>query len=58
MRRIDMVKNKKMKNIKHAEILDKKRIKIVFQNNEEIVLSARIEGYAEDSGIYIEKDNI
>jgi len=42
MRRIDMVKNKKMKNIKHAEILDKKRIKIVFQNNEEIVLEARL----------------
>ncbi len=53
-----MVKNKKMKNIKHAEVLDKKRIKIVFQNNEEIILEAKIEGYAEDSGIYIAKDNV
>lgn len=57
-RRIDEVKNKKMKNIKFAEIIDKKRIKVVFNNNQEITLKAECEDYGYDSGIYIIKDNI
>ncbi|MFJ8247391.1 hypothetical protein [Peribacillus asahii] len=58
MRRIDMVKNMKMKNVKYITILDKKRLKIVFKNNEEIVILARGEDYGTDCGIYIEQDNI
>ena len=58
MRRIDKVKNRKMKNVKRVEILDKKRIKISFHNNDEIVLMANVEDYGYDVGIYIEKDNV
>lgn len=58
MRRIDEVKNKKMKNIKLIEVVDKKRIRIIFINNQEIVLKASCEDYGYDSGIYIEKDNV
>lgn len=58
MRRIDTVKNKKMKNVKHVQVLDKKRIKIVFNNGEEIVVKALGEDYGSDCGIYIEQDNI
>ena len=58
MRRIDEVKNKKMKNIKSILILDKKRIKITFNNNQEIVLCSEVEDYGYDSAIYMEKDNI
>lgn len=58
MRRIDQVKNKKMKNVQSVEILDKKRIKIVFKNNQEIILISNSEDYGYDSGIYFEKDNV
>lgn len=58
MRRIDNVKNKKMKNIKSILILDKKRIKITFNNNQEIILCSSVEDYGYDSAIYIEQDNI
>ena len=58
MRRIDNVKNKKMKNIKYAQVIDKKRLKIVFDNGAEIILKAECEDYGYDSGIYIEKDTI
>ena len=58
MRRIDNVKNKKMKNIKSILILDKKRIKITFNNNQEIILRSSPEDYGYDSAIYIEQDNI
>lgn len=57
MRRIDEVKNKKMKNVKFVEVVDKKRIRIVFTNNQEIILKAECEDYGYDTGIYIEKDN-
>lgn len=56
MRRIDEVKNNKMKNIKYVEVLDKKRIKIVFLNNQEIILVSKAEDYGYDTGIYLEKD--
>ena len=58
MRRFDEVKNKKMKNIKSILILDKKRIKITFNNNQEIVLCSECEDYGYDSSIYMEKENI
>jgi hypothetical protein len=58
LRRIDEVKNKKMKNIKFVEVLDKKSVRIVFNNNDEIVLKACAEDYGYDSGMYIEQDNI
>lgn len=57
MRRIDDVKNKKMKNVKFAEVVDKKRLRIVFNNSQEIIIKATCEDYGCDSGIYIEKDN-
>lgn len=57
MRRIDEVKNKKMKNIKLVEIIDKKRIKITFHNSQELTFISDIEDYGYDSGIYIEIDN-
>lgn len=56
MRRIDDVKSKKMKNIKEINILDKKRIQVIFNNNHEIVLLARAEYYGDDSGMYFEKE--
>lgn len=56
MRRIDQVKDKKMKNIKFAEVVDKKRIRIVFNNNQEIIIHAVVEDYGYDSGIYIEEE--
>lgn len=57
MRRIDQVKNKKMKNIKFIEVVDKKRLKVVFHNNQEIVLLSQSEDYGYDSGLYIEQEN-
>lgn len=57
MRRIDEVKSKKMKNVKYIEIIDKKRLKIIFNNNQEIIVKAVCEDYGYDSGIYLEKDN-
>jgi hypothetical protein len=57
LRRIDEVKNKKMKNVKFVKVIDKKRIKVVFNNNQEIILKANCEDYGYDSGLYIEKDN-
>lgn len=57
-RRIDEVKNRKMKNVKLVEVVDKKRIKIVFNNNQEITLKAECEDYGYDSGIYVEQDNV
>lgn len=57
MRRIDEVKNKKMKNVKFVQIVDKKRLRIVFNNNQEIVVRACSEDYGYDAGIYIEQDN-
>jgi hypothetical protein len=47
-----------MKNIKFAEVIDKMRLRIVFNNNAEIILKAEAEDYGYDSGIYIEKDTI
>ncbi|PYY28270.1 hypothetical protein [Paenibacillus illinoisensis] len=58
MRRIDQVKSKKAKNVQFVEFLDKQRLRIVFKNNQEIVLKAYAEDYGYDSGIYIEKDNV
>jgi len=58
VRRIDQAKNKKMKGIREAEILDKKRILIKFQNGHEIILKAITEDYGYDTGIYFEIDNI
>ena len=57
MRRIDDVKNRKMKNVKSVEVLDKKRVLIKFHNNHEIILKACCEDYGYDSGIYIEEEN-
>lgn len=57
MRRIDMVKNKTMRNVR-VQVLDKKRIKLTFSKNESIVLVAKNENYGTDSGIYIEVDNV
>lgn len=57
MRRIDDAKNKKMKNVKEVVVLDKKRIQIIFHNNQSITLISRCEDYGYDSGIYIEKEN-
>lgn len=53
MRRIDTVKNRKMKNIKHVEILHKDLLRVVFKNNCAIDLKVRLEDYGEDAGIYI-----
>jgi hypothetical protein len=59
MRRIDQVKNKKIRNIKYIEILDKNSLKIVFKNiSQEIILRGSPTDYGYDSVIYIEKDNI
>ena len=58
MRRIDEIKNKKMKNIKHVQVIDKKRLKIVFNSGVSIVVAAQSEDYGYDSGIYIEQDTI
>ena len=58
MRRIDQVKNRKMKNVKNVEVLDKKRIRITFNNDAQIVLKAESEDYGYDSGIYIEQDTV
>jgi hypothetical protein len=57
LRRIDEVKNKRMKNVRMVEVLDKKRIRIVFENNDDIILKSQTEDYGYDSGIYIEKDS-
>jgi hypothetical protein len=57
MRRIDEVKSKKMKNVKLVEVLDKRRIRIVFGNNADIILTSQTEDWGYDSGIYIEKDS-
>ncbi|MED1125462.1 hypothetical protein [Bacillus atrophaeus] len=58
MRRVDAVKNKKMKNIKFIEIIDKKRLRIAFRNDEEIVVAAHATDFGYDSAIYIEEDNV
>ncbi|MED3440287.1 hypothetical protein P4393_12550 [Bacillus subtilis] len=58
MRRVDTVKNKKMKNVKFIEVLDKKRLRVVFRSNEEIVVAAHATDYGYDSAIYIEEDSI
>lgn len=58
MRRIDEVKSKKMRNVKMVEVIDKKRIKVIFNNNQEIILKAEAEEFGYDSAIYIEEDNI
>jgi hypothetical protein len=58
MRRIDQVKSRKIKHVKHIEFLDKKRIKIVFPNDDYIVLLASSIDYGYDAVIYIEKDTI
>lgn len=58
MRRIDEVKNRKMKNVKDVRVLDKKRIQITFINGQDIILCAKSEDYGYDSGMYFEKDNI
>lgn len=56
MRRIDEVKNKKIKNVKSVKILSKRRIELVFSNGQSIVLIARSEEWGYESGIYIEKE--
>jgi len=58
MRRIDEVRNRKMRDIQFAQILDKKRIRFVFTNGQEITVCAYPEDYGGDTAIYIEKDNI
>jgi hypothetical protein len=58
MRRIDEVTNRKLKNVKFIEVLDKKRLRIVFNNSQEIIVRASSEDYGYDEGIYIEKDNV
>ncbi|MCY8228768.1 hypothetical protein MOC30_14355 [Bacillus spizizenii] len=58
MRRVDAVKNKKMKNVKFIEVLDKKRLRVVFKNDEEIVVVAHATDYGYDSAIYVEEDNV
>jgi hypothetical protein len=58
MRRIDKVKNKKMKNVETVEVVDKKRLRITFKNGQEIVVISCPEDYGYDSGIYIELDSI
>ncbi|MFU8688425.1 hypothetical protein ACNA6I_01205 [Rossellomorea sp. FS2] len=58
MRRIDGVSNRKMRNVEFIEVLDKKRLRIVFNNSQEIVVRASSEDYGYDEGIYIEKDNV
>jgi len=58
MRRLDEVKDKRIRNVKEIKILDKKRIQIIFNNNEEIILCATSEDYGYDAGIYFEKDSI
>lgn len=47
-----------MKNVKLVEIVDKKRLRIVFKNNAEVILKACAEDYGYDSGLYFEKDNV
>ncbi|MEO2202245.1 hypothetical protein ABGV42_00625 [Paenibacillus pabuli] len=47
-----------MRNVKMVEVIDKKRIKVIFNNNQEIVLKAEPEDFGYDSAIYIEEDNI
>lgn len=56
MRRIDKVKNKKMKNIQFAQVLDHRRVKVVFNNNHYIILKACIEGY-DDTAMYIAEES-
>ena len=56
MRRIDKVKDKRIRNVKSMQILDKKRIKIEFNNGGHIILTAMTEEFGYDEGIYIEKD--
>lgn len=56
MRRIDEVKNKKIKNVKYVKILNKNRIKIVFPNNKSIIVKGVTEDYGYDVGIYIEEE--
>jgi len=58
MRRIDQIKNKKMKNVKFVQVIDKKRLKITFNSGVEIVVKAQAEDYGYDSGIYIEQDTV
>ena len=58
MRRIDEVNNRKMTNVKFIEVVDKKRLRIVFNNSQEITVLAQCEDYGYDEGIYIEKDNV
>ena len=58
MRRIDEVKNRKMKNVKFVQVVDKSRLRIVFNNGQEITVKSCAEDYGYDSGIYIEKDNV
>lgn len=58
MRRVDAVKSKKMKNVKFIEVLDKKRLRVVFRNGDEIVVAAHSTDFGYDSAIYIEEDNV
>lgn len=58
MRRIDMVKNKTMYNIKHVKVLDNKRLKIVFGNGDYITILAQSEGFGGSTSMFIEVDNI
>ena len=57
-RRIDQVKNRKARNVQYVEFIDKQRIRIVFKNNQEIVLRANPTDYGYDAVIYIEKDTV
>lgn len=58
MRRIDQIKNKKMKNVKYVKVIDKKRLEIMFITGVKIIVKAEPEDYGYDSGIYIEEDTI
>lgn len=57
MRRIDEVKNKRIRNVKHVRILDSKRIEIKFHNGKTMVLMADSEDYGYGAGLYIEKES-
>ena len=58
MRRIDEVKNKKMKGVKMIKVLNEKSIQIYFNNGEDIILEAASTDYGYSAEMRIAKDNI
>lgn len=56
MRRIDDVKDKRIRNVRQVRVLDSKRIEMEFNDGKTMILVAESEEYGYNAGMYIEKE--